>query len=101
MNKNTEICKEDLKLFASLFKGKADKYFLISKLEQTLDAWCKKANRDIFIMPPENIDDHVDYLIDEIQITVREYAKLIHSGKRQDDEFVKLFPQIMKEVKLN
>ena len=96
-----DITKEDLKLFASHFKGKDQKQFLLSKLEQVLDAWCKKADRDIFIMPPENIDDHINYLIDEIQISVREYAKLIHSGKRQDEEFVKLFPQIMKEVGLN
>tara|TARA_B100000029_G_C17418311_1_gene903343 strand:+ start:358 stop:660 length:303 start_codon:yes stop_codon:yes gene_type:complete len=96
-----DVTKEDLKLFASSFKGKDQKQFLLSKLEQVLDAWCKKADRDIFIMPPENIDDHINYLIDEIQISVREYAKLIHSGKKQDEEFVKLFPQLMKEVGLN
>mgnify|MGYP003145460411 FL=1 len=101
MNKKTEICKEDLKLFASIFKGKADKHFLISKLEQTLDIWCKKADRDIFIVPPEDIDEHIDYLIEEINKTVRGYAKLIHSGKKFDDKFVRFFSHIMREVKLN
>ena len=66
--------------------------------------WVKK-NEEVFY--PKQMDFvkidklDIDYLIEEINKTVRGYAKLIHSGKKFDDKFVRFFSHIMREVKLN
>ena len=84
-----------------------NKYNLHSKeeaiihLEKVLDWYCKKSDRDIFIIPPTKIDDHINYLVDEIYKTVRIYAKQINAGKKTDKDFVKFFPEILKEVRLH
>jgi len=84
-----------------------NKYNLHSKeeaivhLEKTLDWFCKKSDRDIFIIPPIKIDDHINYLVDEINTTVRIYAKQINAGKKNDANFVKFFPEILRQVRLH
>ena len=80
------------------FNSKKD---MINKLEEILDWYCKKADRDIFIIPPSNTKAHVNYLVDEILKTTRIYAKQINSGKKHDPLFARFFPEIIREVKLH
>ena len=80
------------------FNSKKD---MINKLEEILDWYCKKADRDIFIIPPSNTKAHVNYLVDEILKTTRIYAKQINSGKKHDPQFAKFFPEILREVRLH
>ena len=80
------------------FSSKKD---MIKHLEKVLDWYCKKSDRDIFIVPPSNTNAHINYLIDEIAKTVRIYAKQINSGKKHDPQFAKFFPEILREVRLH
>ena len=81
--------------------GLEDKEKAIKHLENVLDWYCKKSDRDIFIMPPSNTNAHLDYLIDEIIKTIRLYAKQINAGTKTDPQFAKFFPEILREVRLH
>ena len=41
------------------------------ELEEALDWLCKATGRDIFIIPPEDEDEAIKFLIDEIKKTVK------------------------------
>ena len=43
----------------------------ISNLEFALDYLCRAAKRDIFIIPPEKEKDHIKYLKEEIEKTLK------------------------------
>ena len=81
--------------------GLENKEKAIKHLENVLDWYCKKSDRDIFIVPPSNTNAHIEYLIDEIAKTVRIYAKQINSGKKHDLQFAKYFSNVMREVRLH
>ena len=102
MNKktNNKRFEQDMALIMKRhnFNSKDD---MIKKLEEILDWYCKKTDRDIFIIPPSNTKAHINYLVDEILKTVRIYAKQINSGKKHDPQFAKFFPDIMREVRLH
>jgi hypothetical protein len=102
MNKkiNNNKHEQDIRLSMKRhnFNSKKD---MINHLEKVLDWYCKKSDRDIFIVPPSNTNAHIEYLIDEIAKTVRIYAKQINSGKKHDPQFAKFFPEILREVRLH
>jgi len=43
----------------------------ISNLEFALDYLCRAVNRDIFIIPPKKEKDHIEYLKEEIEKTLK------------------------------
>ena len=102
MNKkiNNNKHEQDIRLSMKRhnFNSKKD---MINHLEKVLDWYCKKSDRDIFIVPPSNTNAHIEYLIDEIAKTVRIYAKQINSGKKHDLQFAKYFSNVMREVRLH
>ena len=102
MNKkiNNKRFEQDMMLMMQRhgFNSKED---MIKKLEEILDWYCKRTDRDIFIIPPSDTKAHINYLVDEILKTVRIYAKQINSCKKHDPQFAKFFPEIIREVKLH
>ena len=96
MNKH-KLFEQDLRL---IWRSRNSKEDMIKKLEEVLNWYCKKAYRDIFIVPPSNTKAHIKYLIDEILKTTRIYAKQINSGQKHDPQFTKFFPSLMRETRL-